>query len=249
VRKFFFIFLLASFSNSAFAKQITVAASANLQGVLQDLKKIFEEQTAVQVQMVMASSGKLTAQIQQGAPFDLFLSADLEYPEYLFQNKGTIGSPKIYAYGTLVLWSLKDWNGTETWKLLKDKNIRNIALPNPKTAPYGKQALAALNYYQIYPHVQDKLVYGENVLQTSQFILLQIADIGFTAKSVVLSPALKQQGHWIEVDPKAYDPIPQGMVILKYAKTKNLKEAQQFFDFLSSDAAKEIFKKYGYKLP
>jgi len=127
--------------------------------------------------------------------------------------------------------------------------IRKIAIASPQTAPYGRQAVNAMKYYHLYPAISSKLVYGESISQTNQFITTAAADIGFTAKSVVLAANMKGKGKWIEVDPRSYEHIAQGVIVLKYSKENHFKEAKAFYDFIFSAPAQEIFKKYGYKLP
>jgi len=122
-------------------------------------------------------------------------------------------------------------------------------LADPQLAPYGREAVNALKFYKLYESLQKKLVMGESISQANQFITTGAADIGFTAKSIVLAPNMKDKGKWIEVDPQAYKPIAQGVIVLKYAQQDHLKEAAEFYDFLFSSPAQEIFKKYGYKLP
>ena len=126
---------------------------------------------------------------------------------------------------------------------------RKIALANPELAPYGREAVNALKFYKLYDQLQKKLVLGESISQANQFITTGAADIGFTAKSVVLAPNMKDKGKWVEVDPQSYEPIAQGAVVLRYAEQDHSKEAHEFYDFLFSAPAQEIFKKYGYKLP
>ncbi len=234
----------------AFAGQITVAAAANLQFVMEDIEAAFEEESGITMDTVVASSGKLTTQVENGAPFDVFLSADTQYPDRLAEEGLVYQSPKVYAYGMLVLWTMR--KGVDLSKgitVIADKSIKKVAVSNPSNAPYGRQSINAIKYYSLYKEVANKLVYGENISQTNQFITTGAADIGMTAKSVVLSPKLKDKGVWIELDPKSYQPIAQGAVILKYAQGHNLKDAQAFYDFIFSDKARVIFEKYGYALP
>jgi len=244
------VFLIMFFPVCAFAESLTVAAAANVEFALKELKSAFEQETGITVKTVIGSSGKLVAQIENGAPFDIFMSADMEYPEILKKEGLVYGEPKVYSYGILVLWTVSRDINLEGWQeVLGQRRIRKIAIASPKTAPYGKQAINAIKYYNLYRNVSHKLVYGESISQASQFIASGAADIGFTAKSVVLAPDIKEKGVWVEVDPKAYQPLAQGVVILNYAQEHHSKEALKFFDFLFSDQAKEIFKKYGYVLP
>ena len=226
---------------------LTVAAASSLQLVLQEISDLFEKETQAKVEIVYGSSGKLTAQIQNGAPFDIFLSADMECPETVYKEGLAFNRPKQFVSGGLVLWTIKDIDLSRGFEILFEDTIRKIAIADPKTAPYGLQAVNAIGFYK--KDVGKKLVYGESIGQVNQFIISGAADVGFTAKSVVLAPNLKGKGKWVDVDPKSYSPIAQGVVVLKHAKENDLKKSQQFFDFLFSDKAQEIFKKYGYTLP
>jgi len=231
------------------AETLTVAVAANVQYAFDDLRAAFTKQTGIPVKPIFGSSGKFTAQIQTGAPFDLFVSADMEYPEALHRAGLATSAPRVYAYGTLVLWSMKDIDLSKGLALLADKGIRKVALPNPQVAPYGREALRALQSAKLAEIVGPKLVYGESIGQASQYIYSGIVDAGFTAKSVVLSPEMQGKGKWVEVDPRLYTPIAQGAVILKQGQAAHPKEAQLFFDFLFSGQARAIFTRYGYRLP
>ncbi len=152
-------------------------------------------------------------------------------------------APKVYAYGSLVLWSREKRSLTADLKFLAAAETGKIAVANPKLAPYGEAAIQALTYYKLYPAVEKKLVFGESIAQVNQYVLSGAAPVGFTAKSVVLDPASKGKGTWIEINRKAYLPIAQSVVLLKNGKSSG---ARQFYRFLSGDKAKAIFRKYGY---
>ena len=246
---FIFIIRFLALPLCAFAQEITVAVAANVQFALEEIKTAFEKNTGIHVKTIIGSSGKLTAQIENGAPFDIFMSADVDYPNRLYQEGLATGAPKIYAYGQLVLWTFQDIELSKGIAILSDNSIKKIAIASPNGAPYGRQAVNAMKYNRLYPNIKSKLVYGENIAQVNQFITTGSVDIGLTAKSVVLADNMKGKGKWIEVDPEAYEPIAQGVVILKYAQKEHLKSVQEFFDFLFSDQCKQIFEKYGYKLP
>jgi len=233
----------------SFAQDITVAAAANVQFTLDDLKAEFTKETGVGVKTVIGSSGKLTAQAENGAPFDVFLSADMKYPTKLYKDGFSSAAPQVYAYGTLVLWTMKDVDLSKGIAVLNDAHVQKIAIADPKVAPYGREAVNTLKFYKLYDPLQKELVLGESISQANQFITTGAADIGFTAESVVLAPNMRAQGKWMEVDPQAYKPIAQGVVVLKYASTEHSKEAQEFYHFLFSTPARGIFKKYGYRLP
>jgi molybdate transport system substrate-binding protein len=243
-------FLLVLFSSVyAFAGELTVAVAANVQYTFEELKAAFESKTGITIKPIIGSSGKFTAQIEQGAPFDVFLSADMEYPQTLEKEGLTYNTPKAYAYGTLVLWTMTNMDLSGGVAVLADAGVKNVAIASPQTAPYGRQAVNALKHYNLYPQVQKKLVYGESIAQVNQFITTGAVDAGITAKSIVLAPHMKDQGQWIEIEQGAYESIAQGVVILKHAQDGNLEDAQKFFEFLFSAEAGEIFRKYGYVLP
>ncbi|MDO6738535.1 molybdate ABC transporter substrate-binding protein [Wenyingzhuangia sp. 2_MG-2023] len=221
---------------------MTIATAANMQFAMEAICKEFTQQTGIECQLIVSSSGKLTAQIQAGAPYDLFVSADMKYPETLYQKGFAITTPKTYAKGKLVLWTVLD-SLTPDLENLKLPNIKHIALANPKTAPYGKAALEVLQNNHL-DTLQYKYVYGESIAQTNQFVQSKAAEIGFTAMSVVLSPNAKNKGVWIEIPTTQYHPIEQGIVLLK----KHHVDAQRFYDFVFSNKAKETLKEYGYDI-
>ena len=234
---------------ASFASDITVAAAANVQFTLEDLKAEFTKETGINVKTVIGSSGKLTSQIENDAPFDVFLSADMKYPTNIYKDGFSSKPPQVYAYGVLVLWTMRDMDLSKGMYALSDPTVTKIALANPDLAPYGREAVNALKSYKLYDKLQKELVLGESISQTSQFITTGAADIGFSAESVALSANMKGKGKWVEVAPQAYKPIAQGMIVLKYGQQNNAKEAKAFYDFLYSTPAQEILKRYGYKLP
>lgn len=236
-------------AHPAFADTLTVAVAANVQYAFDHLQKEFTKETGHEIRPVYNSSGKFAAQIANGAPFDVFLSADMAFPKALYEKGVTTAAPRVYAYGTLVLWTMKDLDLAKWQSVLTDPATRHIAVANPKTAPYGREAYRALTHYKLLDALQAKLVVGESISQTNQYIHSQSADIGFTAKSVVLSPEMKGHGKWIDVPAEAYQPIAQGAVILKHGEAANPRASQQFFNFLFSAKARAIFERYGYALP
>ena len=239
-----YIFLTLLIFFLSYGQSLKIAASANVKYPLMEIVKEFKKVYGVNVTTVISSSGKLTAQIERGAPYDIFLSANMKYPEYLYKKGLTTGRPVVYAEGVLVLWSMKNIPlKKEGINILKEKYIKKISVPNPENAPYGLEAVRALKNAGLYEQVRNKLVYGESVMQSTQYIYKKLVDIGFTSKSVVLSPKLKDKGVWIEVDKKLYKPIKQGAVVVK----KNI-YAERFLSFLFSEKAKKILKKYGYRI-
>ncbi len=241
--------LLLAISAPVFADTLTVAVAANVQYAFDDLQAAFKKETGHDLKPTYNSSGKFTWQIMNGAPFDVFLSADMELPEKLYKEGFATAAPKPYAYGTLVLWTMKDID-LANWKdVLRSASVDKIALANPKTAPYGRETIKVFSHYQLEDALKSKLVFGESIAQTNQYIHSKAADVGFTAKSVVISPEMKGQGKWIDVSREAYQPIAQGAVILRHGQMNNPKAAQLFYNFLHGGKARAIFERYGYILP
>ncbi|TFW10102.1 molybdate ABC transporter substrate-binding protein [Oxalobacteraceae bacterium OM1] len=245
-------FLLAgalALHGAVHAATITVAVAANVQFAFEELRSEFTRATGHEIKPVINSSGKFAAQIMNGAPFDVFLSADMDYPEALYRSGHAIAKPRVYAYGALVLWTMKpldlaDWQAT-----LRSPAVAKIAVANPKTAPYGAEAMKALAALKLDDAVRPKLVFGESIAQTNQYIQSAVADAGFTAKSVVLAPGIKGQGKWVELPKTAYQPIAQGVVVLKHGEQNEPVVSRQFQDFLFSPPARTILERYGYVLP
>lgn len=228
-------------------KKITIAVAANMQYTIKALITEYQKVHAIKIDAVLGASGNLTQQIMQGAPYDIFISADTSFPQKLSERGFTIEVPKIYAQGELVLWTTRyDINLSQNLQLLLSNNIKSIAIANPSTAPYGSAAQFILKKYNLYEKVASKLVTGESITQTSQFIATGAADIGFTAKSIVLSDAMKRKGKWIELNMHDYPPIRQAAVLLKYSQKNNYNEAKAFYDFLFLAKVKEIYKMFGY---
>ena len=196
------------------SESLKIATAANMQYAMKELTTTFQHKTGVKCDIIVSSSGKLTAQIKEGAPYDIFVSADMKFPNELYNSGFTIEKPTTYAFGKLILWTLID-SLQPNLNILSDKNIKHIALPNPKIAPYGVAGKELLIKHQLYSKLENKLVYGESVAQTNQFITTMAAEVGFTAKSVVFSPQMKGKGNWIDLDEISYTPISQGIVLLK----------------------------------
>lgn len=241
----FFAILL--FIASANGQTLRIAVAANAQFVMDSLKTVFQKAHTVNIDLIVSSSGKLTAQIKHGAPYDIFLSADMKYPRSVYEAGNALTVPTIYAYGKLVMWTTEK-NALAGLDMLRSASVKTVAVANPAIAPYGVATIAALKKAGIYEAVKDKIVYGESIAQVNQYLLSGAADVAFTAMSVVRSPTLIRKGKWIEVNADAYQPIEQGVIILKYAKHNNLKMARVFYDFLFSPKGRAIFEYFGYKI-
>ena len=236
--------LLASCVNKTRDQGLTIAVAANMQFAMEEIAVAFTEETGVPCEVIIGSSGKLTAQIVEGAPFDVLVSADMKYPESLQDRGLTETDPEVYAYGSLVLWTLED-NLELSLSSLKREEVGHIALANPKTAPYGVAAEDVLRHYGMYEDLKDKLVFGESIAQTNQFIISGAAEAGFTALSVVRSPQMQGRGQWLIPDPASYEPISQGMVVIR-REGGNTKSGIAFRNFVLAERAKEILAKFGY---
>jgi molybdate transport system substrate-binding protein len=242
------LILLVLFVNS-FAGSITLAVSANVSYAINDLVKEFnKEYKNTKVQVILGSSGKLTAQIINGAPYHLFMSANMKYPQALYEKGLALNKPKVYAKGSLVFISKKAQDFSNIFKLLESSKIRRIAIANPKTAPYGIATKEALKNAKIYEKIKNKFIYGESISQTLSYAMVA-TDIGIVAKSSLYNPKMKQyqkETNSIDVDPKLYTAISQGVVILKNAK--NNQEAKDFYAFIFANKVQKILKNYGYKI-
>jgi len=246
-KNLFFLFaLLFTSSLTVNAQNIRVAAAANLQPVMEVLQKDFKQKTGITIDAAIGSSGKLVAQISNGAPFDVFLSADMTFPETLFKNGFAKEKPVVYASGSLIICSTQNI-GFENWeRLLLSARIKKIAIANPAIAPYGKAAEQSLRDKGILDDAKSKAVYGESISQVNTYITTGVADIGFTTQSLVKELGDKTSLFYTVVDPKTYDPILQGIVILKHGATNPA--AGKFYRYILSPAAKSIFKAYGYRV-
>ncbi|MGB5792724.1 molybdate ABC transporter substrate-binding protein [Poseidonibacter sp.] len=248
LKKYILIFFLLTISLNA--GTINIAVAANVSYAIDELKKEFNKQNPnTKVRVTLGSSGKLTAQITHQAPYDLFMSANMKYPEALYKNNIAISKPIVYAKGSLAFLSSKKQEFSKGLKLLEDKSIRKISIANPKTAPYGIASMEALKNANIYKNIKSKLVFGESISQTVAYSL-SATDIGLIAKSSLYSPKMsnfKENINWKEVDSSLYTPINQGIVILKNAKDN--KEVKAFYDFMLSPNAKKILQTYGYLVP
>jgi len=246
MRILFIICCLIIFPHLAYADSLNVAVAANLQFAFKEIQDAFKKETGHTIESIFGSSGKLASHIVNGAPFDVFLSADMITPQKLYEAGYAVSVPKTYANGVLVLWTMKDIDITYWRRLLKSANVRTIALANPKISPYGAETLRVLAYYQLDSALLSKLVYGDNITQTNQYIYSMAADVGFTAKSIVMSKEMQSQGKWIELPKESYLQIAQGAVILKYGQEKNKKVSELFYNFLYGSKVRTILEKNGY---
>lgn len=234
---FWFSFFIVSFLN---AQTINIAVATNVSYAIKPLVEEFNKTNKTKVRIIFGSSGKLTAQIKNKAPFDVFLSANMKYPNALYHDNLTIIKPVLYAQGSLSIFSSKK-------RVLKNisiiNSVKRVAIANPKTAPYGKAAKDAIKNANLFEKNKNKFIYAENISQTVQYTL-NATDIGFIAKSSLYSSKMQKylkKGSFVDVDKSLYKPINQGIALLNKKK-----EAKEFYDFILSAKAKKIFKKFGY---
>ena len=244
------LLLASQLSGIAAAQELRVAAAADLQFVFQEVSARFQKETGHTVGLTFGSSGNFFSQIQNGAPFDIFFSADVDYPAKL-EAAGLVepGTLSRYATGRIVLWvrrgSRIDIN--QGLRALIDARVRRISIANPEHAPYGRAAVAALRHEKIYDKVRDRLVLGENISQASQFVESGNADIGILALSLALAPPLKTEGLYYEIPTSFYPAIDQAVVILKSSTHRDI--ARQFLDFLRRPEIVEFMRSNGLTVP
>jgi molybdate transport system substrate-binding protein len=231
-------------SASSFAQNLKVATAANLQSVIKVLGADFTKKTGVIVESIVGSSGNLSTQISNGAPFDVFLSADMNFPQKLYTTGFATKKPEVYAKGSLIICSTKDIEFDNWERMLLTPAIKKVAIANPTIAPYGKAAVEALKLKGVFPEIQSKLVTGESISQVNTYITTGVVDVGFTTQALVKDLEGKQKIYWKAVDPKTYAPIEQGIVILKHAEGNA--NAEKFYQYILSADAKRILKAYGY---
>jgi molybdate transport system substrate-binding protein len=240
------VFLVAA--ASARAETITVAAAADLKFAMDEIVATFKRaQLADEVDVIYGSSGKFHAQIRQGAPYDLYFSADIAYPREL-ANAGFAASEVIpYAFGRIVLWSAALDASTMTLESLAAPDVSRIAIANPRHAPYGKRAEEALRASGLWEAVEPKLVYGENIAHAAQFVQTGNAQVGIIALALALSPELSRRGGYWLVPDALHAPLKQGFMITKRAGNSAL--ARRFAAYVGSKPARVVMAKYGFVLP
>ncbi len=245
---FFCIALIFSVSGVAFAQELRVAAAADLNFALPEIAKAFEAQTGTKVVIAFGSSGNLFAQIQSGAPFDVLCSADMGYPQKLAAAGQALPETlRQYASGRVVLWVRNESKlnfDRDGIRALLDPTVKKIAIANPEHAPYGRAAAAVLRKAGIYDRVQSKLVLGENVSQTAQFVTSGNADVGLISLSLAQAGGLQKQGRFWKVPPEIAESLPQGAIVLRQSRSPQL--AEKFLDYLSCPAGRKILTQYGF---
>lgn len=233
------------------AREINVAAAADLSSALQEVADTYEKRTGVAVKLSFGASGALTQQIQNGAPFDIFFSADMDYPKQLIADGHAESSSLFrYAVGRLVLWVPSDSPLDVEHKgidVLLDPSVKKIAMANPQHAPYGRAAAAALKHYGLYEKVSDRLVLGENISQAAQFVESGNAQVGFVALAHAVAPAMQGKGKFWMVPADAYPPLDQGVVLI--AHSPHSEDAKAFLEYVKTAEVAATLRRYGFRLP
>lgn len=230
------------------AEKLTIAAAADLKYAMAEVVDAFRAiRPKDRVEVIYGSSGKFFAQIQNGAPFDMYFSADIAYPRALEQAGLTAGAPRPYAVGRIVLWSTKPGLAKVALKDLPKAPIRRFAIANPQHAPYGLRAMEAMQHQGIWDAMKPKLVMGENIAHTAQFVDAGAADAGIVALALVLSPTMQGKGAWTLIPDAWHEPLAQGYVITRRAAANPL--ARDFADYMASAPARAVMRRYGFVLP
>ena len=237
--------LSAACTRRAEPHKLAIAAAADLNFAMEEVSREFRAaHPDVDLATAYGSSGNFYAQIRNQAPFDIFLSADVEYPRKLVEDGiGVRDSLFVYAVGRIVVW-VPASSPLDPATALRAASVRHVAIANPQHAPYGRAAEAALRSLGVYDNVAGKLVLGENIAQTLEFVQSGAADVGIVALSLALAPPVRAQGRYWEVPPEAYPKIEQAGLILRESKA-----AREFRTFLLGAGARRILKQYGFSLP
>jgi len=245
------ITVAACLASATAQNSIRIAAAADLEPVLPPILEQFQTETGIHAEATYQASSALTTQIQNGAPFDVFLSADLGYPQKLIGaglaqglGDGDTGTPITYARGTLVLWERKDAHLPQpSLEMLRRPEVQRIAIANPERAPYGRAAMAALQKSGLYDSVKSRLVTAENIAQTAQFVDSGNADVGFISLTSATTPRLQADGRYFVVPTGLYAPIEQGAVLV--TKAEHRVEAKKFLVFLMSTPVQQEMRQFG----
>ncbi len=232
------------------AETVSIAAASDLVYCLDDLNAAFQKaHPDIALTSATGASGNIFAQIKNGAPFDIFLSADVNYPRELIKaGLADEKSLQPYAIGHLVIWTVREGVDLSAGlPALAAADLRKVAIANPEHAPYGRAAKAALENAKLWDTIKDKIVYGENIAQTAQFVETGNADAGIVALSLVLSPKLAKKGTWVEVPENAFPRLEQAAILTKKGAANPA--AATYLEFLRSQEARAIFEKFGFRLP
>lgn len=233
---------------AALADEAKVAAAADLKFAFDELKGLFEKKHPEhKLEMIMGSSGKFHQQIENGAPFDIFFSADVNFPKQLVEKGHAIAPVTTYAFGRVVLWSAKLDASKLTLEDLPKTAFRKFAIAAPDHAPYGLRAKEALQHAKVWEAVEPMLVFGENIGHTAQLIETQAADLGVIALSLAVNDKLKKKGGYYLIPADYHEPLEQAYVVTKHGE--NNKAAHAFAEFMRSEEARKVMRHYGFLLP
>lgn len=242
------LLLLALLPHAALAGLLTIAAAADLKYAMAEVVKNFRTQRPDdRIEVIYGSSGKFSTQIANGAPFDMFFSADIKYPRELEKKGLTAGATRPYAVGRIVLWSLKPELAKTTLRDLPKAAVRKFAIANPQHAPYGLRAQEALQHQGVWEAMKPRLVMGENIAHTAQYVDSGAADAGIVALALVLSPTMQGKGAWTLIPAEWHAPLEQGYAITRRAAANPL--AADFARYMASEPARAVMRRYGFVLP
>lgn len=240
--------LVLTMTRPALAEKLTIAAAADLKFAMAEVVDKFRAtRPGDRIEVIYGSSGKFFTQIKNGAPFDMYFSADIAFPRELEKQGLSVGPTRPYAIGRIVLWSLKPELAKTALKDLPKAPIRRFAIANPQHAPYGLRAQEALEHQGAWGAMKQKLVMGENIAHTAQFIDTGAAEAGIVALALVLSPTMQGKGAWKLIPDAWHEPLEQGYVITKRATGNRL--AAEFAEYMVSEPARVIMRRYGFVLP
>ncbi len=232
----------------AHAEKITIAAAADMKFAMEEIATVFRQANPKEeVEVIYGSSGHAFTQIQQGAPYDLYFSADINYPRELVKVGLTASEPELYAIGRITLWSSSLDATKMTLESLTDPKIEHIAIANPKHAPYGKRAEEALRAAGLWEKLEPKLVYGENIVKSAQFVQSGNAQVGIIALSLVVNPELAGKGGYWLIPDNLHEPLEQAFIITKRAEKNGL--AKRFAEYMKSKESRAVMIRYGFVLP
>ena len=243
------LLVILFWSSVVIAQPLRVAVAANAQFVMKSLQSDFKNKTGITIETIVGSSGKLSAQIKNGAPFDFFLSADMDFPNALYRDGMGLNKPKVYALGSLIVCNTVGLD-IQNWKsFLSGNKINKIAIANPALAPYGKAAEETLRHYGLWDKVRTKIVLAESIAQVNTYITTGVVSLGFTTAAFLHENRESGKLKWQKVDPKVYAPIKQGMLVLIHAKKGNYDKAMKFYNYLQSAEARQLLISRGYSIP
>jgi molybdate transport system substrate-binding protein len=247
-RMLIFVGIFVMWQTAHAEERITIAAAADPKFALDEIIVLFKStHPAAQIETTYGSSGQFSTQIRQGAPYDLYFSADIGYPSALGSEGLAASEVQSYGVGRIVLWSQSRDAGKMTLADLTDPTIQKIAIANPQHAPYGQRAEEALKAAGVWEKMESKLVYGENIAQAAQYVQSGNAQVGIIALSLALGPELSKQGSYALISDKLHRPLEQGFIITKRAVDNSL--AHEFARYMAGKEARAIMTRYGFALP